>query len=54
MLDRLLDEYLDKFGENFPIYMTRQMTDDQLLSTIEGAIKSGKPYSPKIEEDVLY
>jgi hypothetical protein len=53
-LDKLLLEYCDRFGNNFPLFMVRSMPDNEVIETIEKSLKSNKPFKPKINPDYDY
>lgn len=52
-LDKLLDEYFEKFDERFPLAMV-QMPDDYIIKFVKQCIKDGKPYEPEYEDGVYY
>lgn len=41
-LDLLLIEYVEKFNENFPIFLFRGKEDDEIISTIKKCIEENK------------
>lgn len=54
-LEELLDEYLEKFDENYPIVITDQRTFKEIISDIEAHLKSGKPAeTPKYKKGADY
>ncbi|MBQ1771745.1 MAG: hypothetical protein II000_07370 [Clostridia bacterium] len=54
-LDNALDEYFDKFGENYPLVITSMMTNDEIIADINKYIKSGKPKpEPKLNKRYDY
>lgn len=53
MLDDLLNEYADKFGENFPIYNFMGVSDDEIIDLVKSCIESGKAYE-ETQDDVIY
>ena len=43
MLDKLLEEYIDKFGEGFPTYQVlRDKTEEESIKIIQECIDKGK------------
>ena len=50
MIDKYLNEYLDKFGENFPIFGFMGIPDDEIIKTIKKCLKTGKPYVLKTKD----
>lgn len=54
MLQEYLFKYLDKFGENFPIYMCMGFEEDEIIGIIKDCLKSDKPYEVEEEEGADY
>lgn len=50
-MDELIDKYKDKFGECFPIMLTRGMSDEQIKDIIKECLKNNKPYEVDNEYD---
>ena len=48
-LDRLMDEYEERFGEMIPLKMVH-FTEEELKRTLRESLKSGKPY--ELPDDV--
>lgn len=46
-----MDKYKKKFGECFPLMLTKGMSDNQIKEIIEDCIKSNKPYEVNAEKD---
>ncbi len=42
-LDQALDEYFEKFGENYPLVITSMMTTDEIIADVRKYIAKGKP-----------
>lgn len=43
MLDEKLNEYVERFGEGFPMYqLGRTRTDEEIISIIEQCLSDGK------------
>jgi hypothetical protein len=49
-----LVEYETKFGESFPLALTRQYDDDQVMEIVDQCIRDDKPYSPKLDSKADY
>lgn len=47
MLDELLKEYIDAFGEAFPLMCCMGMARSEIADTIRKCIDSGKPFEPE-------
>lgn len=43
-MDELLDKYKDKFGECFPLMLTRGMSEEDIKDAINECLDKGKPY----------
>lgn len=54
MLDKLLIEYADQFGDNFPIFDVKHLDEDEIIKIIESAIEKNEPYDPDYQDDVDY
>ena len=53
-MESKLQEYKDKFGEQFPLMMVMGMDDSEIIKLIDGCIESGEPYAPDFEGGVCY
>ena len=53
-MEKLLSDYLEKFGEQFPIMLVRGMDDDEIESIIKRCLDSGEPYEPELDENSDY
>lgn len=53
-MDELLLRYADQFGENFPMFQVRDMTEAEVTKTIQTCLDDGKPFEPTIDEQVCY
>lgn len=42
-MDEKLNEYVDKFGENFPIFYYRGRSEGEVIDIIDDCLKSEKP-----------
>lgn len=50
-MDELLDKYKDKFGECFPLMLTRGMSEEDIKDIIEACIENEYPYTADAEND---
>ena len=50
----LIEQYTEKFNENFPIFVVRNMTEDEIKGIIRKCLDDGKPYQVDTEEDCFY
>lgn len=54
-MDDKLEKYAEQFAENFPLFMVRNLNEDEIIKIIDDCIESGKPYEPKDDDnDVIY
>lgn len=51
MLDNKLQQYRDRFEENFPIFYFRNKTEEQIIQLIDHCIQIGKPYEVEDDDD---
>ena len=49
-----LDEYADKFGENFPTYCMLSATDSEVIKIIKRCLERNEPYEVTTETGVVY
>lgn len=47
VLDELLKEYIDMFGEAFPLMCCMGMARSEIADSIRNCIDSGKPFEPE-------
>lgn len=53
--DKLLDEYFDKFGKNYPLDITSMLTTEEHINRIKSAIADDKPVKEEINiKGVIY
>lgn len=43
MLEKLLAEYKEKFGEPFPMFVVRYLDDEEISKSIQECIDKGEP-----------
>ncbi len=54
-LDKALNEYADKFNENYPILITSTIQDDELLKRVRWCIDNNtKEKEPKLIKGMIY
>lgn len=54
-LEEALTLYYKKFNKNYPLIITSEMSDEEIIDDIEMCIQSGKPAEqPTYEDDVDY
>ena len=51
---KLLEEYVEKFDDNFPIFMVMGMSDDDIIEILEDSIANDRKYNPEVIEGVVY
>lgn len=52
-LEILLEEYQDKFNENFPFFLVQDATDKQLIQILKTAVKLNRKYTSDMGKDIL-
>lgn len=51
----LIGKYLDRFDENFPLFMVRGMDDEEIKALIQKCLDEGIPYHPEDSDpNILY
>ena len=53
-MDEKLIQYAEHFGENFPIFIARRLTEDELIKIIDDCITNNKPYEVETIKDAEY
>ena len=53
MLEKLLNEYAERFNEAFPLFSVPN-DEKEVLEILQKCLADNKPYKPKREKDVLY
>lgn len=53
MIQKLLDEYMAMFNENFPTFIVEEMEEKEIIKILEKCIKDKKPYTD-YEKDINY
>lgn len=54
MFDKLLDEYQERFEENFPLMLCRTMEEDEIIKIIQKCLDDDEPYEPELNNDADY
>ena len=54
LIEKKLNEYAELFGENFPIFIVRNLEESEIIKIIDECIKNNKPYEIKDENDKYY
>lgn len=53
-MEVLIKKYVERFDENFPLFMLGSMSDDEIKALIEDCLAKGEPYRPEDNVDVVY
>jgi len=53
-MEKLIQEYINKFDENFPLYLVMGMKEDMIIKILKKSIDTGVPYEPEMIEGVIY
>lgn len=53
-MNEKLDEYREKFDEQFPLMLVLGMSDEDISSLVDECLESGKPYEPDFDEGTVY
>lgn len=51
-MDEKLIQYADHFGENFPIFIARNLSEEELIRIIDDCIANDKPYQIEVQDGV--
>lgn len=49
-MEKLIEQYVERFHENFPLFALMGMDEAEIEKIIQNALKDGVPYSP-LEQD---
>jgi hypothetical protein len=52
--DNLLGKYVERFEENFPIFLVLWMGGEEICKLLEESLETGKPFRPKVDRDNIY
>lgn len=50
----LLNKYVERFKENFPIFLVMGMGDEEIKKQIEESLETGRPFNPDVDPDKIY
>ena len=53
MLEEYLQQYVNAFGDNFPIFAFMG-DEDEAIDTIKRCLKNNKPYELDADDDILF
>ena len=53
-MDELINKYVEKFGENFPLYMFMGVDENEIIIAITKCINDNKPYVADNDKDILF
>lgn len=53
MLDDVLFEYADHFGDNFPVFMMLGRPDEEIIEIVQKCLRDGTPYKPNTEANAF-
>ena len=53
-LENALNEYRERFDENFPVMLFRSTPEDELIQTVRKCLAEGKPFEPDLDDMADY
>lgn len=54
-MEKLIRKYVERFDENFPLFMLGGLSDDEIKALLEDCLTKGEPYRPDDKyADVVY
>ena len=53
-MDELLNQYADRFNDNFPIFLLRNKTEDEIKEIVQSCLDKNEPLSIEVENDCDY
>jgi hypothetical protein len=53
-MNEKLDQYREKFGEQFPLMLVRGFDEGRIIKMIDQCIRDGTPYTPKLDPKADY
>ena len=53
-LEKVLNQYRDRFGENFPVMLFRGTPEDELIQTVQKCLDDAKPFEPDLDDEADY
>ena len=48
-MEQTLNDYVDKFGENFPVMLFRTSSEADIVRMIADCIRKGVPFVPELD-----
>lgn len=52
ILEALLTQYVEKFGDNFPLFCIRGMDEDEIIKLVQKSLDDNKPVEVKYLDGV--
>ena len=53
-MNELIKQYTERFNDNFPLFLTRHLDDEEREALIRQCLESNKPYDPDLDDDADY
>lgn len=53
-MEKALNDYSEKFNENFPMFLFRSADEDEVVKIINECITNDKPYEAVLDEESNY
>ncbi len=54
-MEKLIKKYIERFDENFPLFMLGGMSDDEIKALITDCLEKGEPYRVNDKsDDIVY
>ena len=53
-MEKLLNEYVKKFDDNFPMFLFRTVSEDEIKEIIKKCIDENKPYETNLDINSNY
>lgn len=54
LMEELLNEYRERFDENFPIMLFRGIPEDEVMQIIQKCLSDGKPFEADLDTEADY
>lgn len=54
MLDQMLNQYADRFADNFPTFCVREMDDEEITKLIQKALDTNTPFDVVYKKEIDY
>ena len=52
-LDQLMDEYAERFDDQFPRMMMMSAPDEEVIAAIRQCLDTGQPFDPGLPDDAV-